>query len=73
MNDCTQLLFDKKGAAEMLSLSVRTIDYMLTNGELESKRVGRKVLIPKSALAKFAARDHPNIKVGKGTQVHSQV
>lgn len=62
MDGCTQLLFDKKGAAEMLSLSVRTIDYLLANGELEAKRVGRKVLIPKTALTKFAGRDHPDIK-----------
>jgi excisionase family DNA binding protein len=54
----TKLLFSKKAAAAMLELSVRTVDYLLASGELEYRKVGRKVLIPSLALLQFAARDH---------------
>ncbi len=65
MENCSQLLFSKKEAAQLLSLSVRSVDYLLTNGELESRRVGRKVLIPKSALTRFVGSDHPTRSKGK--------
>jgi excisionase family DNA binding protein len=54
----TKLLFSKKAAAEMLDLSVRTVDYLLASGELEYRKIGRKVLIPSLALSRFASRDH---------------
>ena len=54
----TKLLFSKKTAAEMLDISVRTVDYLLASGELEYRKIGRKVLIPSLALTRFAARDH---------------
>ncbi len=54
----TKLLFSKKAAAEMLDLSVRTLDYLLASGELEYRKIGRKVLIPSLALTRFAASDH---------------
>jgi excisionase family DNA binding protein len=54
----TKILFSKKAAAEMLDLSVRTVDYLLASGELEYRKVGRKVLIPRVALTRFASGDH---------------
>jgi len=54
----TKILFSKKAAAEMLDLSVRTLDYLLASGELEYRKVGRKVLIPRVALTRFAGSDH---------------
>lgn len=53
-----RLLYDKKGAAFQLSLSVRTIEYLLAQGVLQFRRVGTKVLIPHSELVKFAKADH---------------
>jgi excisionase family DNA binding protein len=53
-----KLLFSKKSAAAMLDLSVRTVDYLLASGELEYRKIGRKVLIPSQALTQFASRDH---------------
>jgi excisionase family DNA binding protein len=54
----SRILFSKKAAAEMLDLSVRTVDYLLASGELEYRKVGRKVLIPRVALTRFAGSDH---------------
>ena len=54
----TKILFSKKAAAEMLDLSIRTVDYLLASGELEYRKVGRKVLIPRRALTRFASGNH---------------
>jgi hypothetical protein len=54
----TRLLYDRKAAAPMLSISVRSLDYYLAAGKFKTKRIGRKVLIPHSELVKFASRDH---------------
>jgi excisionase family DNA binding protein len=53
----TKLLYNKTEAAEMLSLSVRTIENLIANRELIVRRVGRRVLIPHHALMQFTRRD----------------
>jgi excisionase family DNA binding protein len=52
------LLVSKRDAAAMLSLCVRTIDNLIATKELPARRVGKRVLIPFSALQQFARRDH---------------
>jgi excisionase family DNA binding protein len=42
----------------MLSVSVRTLDYLISQHKLETRRIGRKLLIPRDSLRKFAAADH---------------
>jgi hypothetical protein len=54
-----KLLYSRKGAAEALSLSVRSVDYLITSGRLACKRVGGKILIPAGAVRRFAREDHP--------------
>ena len=58
MKDSVKLLFSKRAAAEALDLSLRTLDYLLASGELEYRKVGRKVLIPRASLTRFASGDH---------------
>jgi excisionase family DNA binding protein len=53
-----KLLFSKRDAAEMLSVSARTLDYLIAMHELEVRRVGRKVLVSRSEIERFAKRDH---------------
>jgi excisionase family DNA binding protein len=53
-----KILFSKRDAAEMLSVSARTLDYLIAMRELEVRRVGRKVLVPRSEIERFAKRDH---------------
>jgi excisionase family DNA binding protein len=62
MSDCTQLLFNKKEAAAMLGLSVRSVDYLLASRELEYRKIGRKILIPKAAIVGFARHDHEIVR-----------
>jgi excisionase family DNA binding protein len=54
----TPLLVSKRDAAALLSLCVRTVDNLIATKELPARRVGRRVLIPYSALVQFARRDH---------------
>ena len=58
MNSTEKLLYDRRSAAFALSVSVRTVDYGLANGEFETRRIGRKVLITAASLKKFAASNH---------------
>jgi hypothetical protein len=53
-----KLLYDRKSAAWVYSVSVRTIDYLIANGAFETRRLGRKVLITASSLKRYAAANH---------------
>jgi|ERR1700733_12443950 hypothetical protein len=64
-----KLLYSKQGAAEALSLSVRSIDYLITTRRLPMRRVGGKVMIPANAVRRFAREDHPERVRGDGHAV----
>jgi excisionase family DNA binding protein len=53
-----RLLYDRNSAAEVLSLSLRTIDYALSRGEFETRMVGRKRLITARSLKRWANTNH---------------
>lgn|GEM_PF-1887918 len=55
-----KLLYSRRDTAEALSLSIRSIDYLITSGRLPARRVGGKILIPASAVRRFAREDHPD-------------
>lgn len=57
--ETTKFLYSKKEAAASLGVSARTVDYLIARGELETKRIGKKVLIPREVLRRFACADHP--------------
>jgi hypothetical protein len=61
-----KLLYSKQDAAEALSLSVRSIDYLITTQRLPMRRVGGKVMIPVAAVRRFAREDHPERVRGDG-------
>jgi excisionase family DNA binding protein len=50
----SQLLFSKRQAAEALSVSLRTIDYLIHRNQLAVTRIGRRVLIQWEVLEQFA-------------------
>jgi len=52
------VLISKKEAARLLSLSLRTIDNLIARKQLAARRIGRRVLISRQELEKFARRDH---------------
>jgi excisionase family DNA binding protein len=54
-----KLLYSRRDAAEALSLSIRSIDYLIASSRLPARRIGSKILIPASAIQRFAIKDHP--------------
>jgi excisionase family DNA binding protein len=52
------ILVSKKSAAELLSVSVRTLEKLIAAGELPVVRIGRRVMIASDAVEKFARRYH---------------
>jgi excisionase family DNA binding protein len=57
-----KVLFTKREAAQMLSISVRSIDYLIFNQQLPTRRIGRRVLVHRDAIEQFARRDHAFIR-----------
>ncbi len=49
----------KRDAAQMLGVSLRTIDRLIALKELPVRRLGRRVLIARTSLENFLRRDHP--------------
>ena len=49
-----QILVSRQDAAKALSVSVRSVDYMIARGELPARKLGKRTLIPRAALEKFA-------------------
>ena len=54
-----KLLYSRRDTAEALCLSIRSVDYLITTGRLSTRRIGGKILIPASAVRRFAREDHP--------------
>ena len=50
----TKLLYTRKEVADLLSISLRQVDHLLRAGTLESRRIGRRRLIPGQALEVLA-------------------
>jgi excisionase family DNA binding protein len=53
-----KLLMSKKDAAAALGVCVRTVEHLISAKELPCRKIGRRTLIPVSALEQFARRDH---------------
>jgi excisionase family DNA binding protein len=54
-----KLLIGRQEAAAALSISQRALDYLVEKKQLQVRRIGSRVLIPRSELLRFARADHP--------------
>ena len=54
----TRLLYDRKEAARQLSISVRSLDYLIAGKQLETRRIGSKVLVTRASLVRYASGNH---------------
>jgi excisionase family DNA binding protein len=52
------ILLSKRNSAAMLGLSIRTLENLINRKELPVRRIGRRCLIERQALERFARRDH---------------
>jgi excisionase family DNA binding protein len=59
-----KLLLSRQEAASLLSISQRSLDYLIANKILTTRRIGSRVLIPIQDLQRFARADHPQRLVG---------
>ena len=50
-------LYDVREAATWLSISTRSVFNLIAAGEIKTRRIGRRRLIPKAELEKLARRD----------------
>ena len=53
------IVLSKHEAALFLRVSLRTIDRLIALKELQVRRLGRRVLIPRASLENFLRSDHP--------------
>ena len=58
MSSSPRLLYDRKEAARQLSISIRSLDYLIAQKKLGTRRLGKKVLIPHAELVRFASANH---------------
>jgi len=54
MADIIRLLYSRREAAHMLSLSTRSLDYLIHEGRLKARRLGGRVLIHHTDLERIA-------------------
>ena len=52
------ILVDRKTAARLLSVSLRTVDNLIACKRLRPRRIGRRILFERQALVLFAKGDH---------------
>jgi len=58
-----KVLYTKREAAQLLSISVRSLDYLIFSRQMPTRRIGRRVLVHRDAIEHFARRDHVFIRV----------
>jgi excisionase family DNA binding protein len=54
-----KILYGRREAAMMLGVSLRTLDSLIALRQIAVRKIGRRVLVPGTALQKFAGFDHP--------------
>ena len=65
-----RLLVGRRQAAQLLSISERSLDYLLANQQLHAKRIASRVLIAVTELERYARADHPPTREGSRRNAH---
>jgi excisionase family DNA binding protein len=58
------ILLTKNEVARLLSVSLRTVDNLVSRKELMPRRIGRRLLFERRTLEQFARRDHKTRDTG---------
>jgi hypothetical protein len=60
MNNLVEkFLYNRREAALSLGVSIRSVDYIISRRDLETRRIGKKVLVTRESLRRFAGANHP--------------
>ncbi len=62
MSESNKILYTKREAAHLLSISLRSLDYLIFSQQLPARRIGRRVLLHRDSIEQFARRDHMSIR-----------
>ena len=54
--EVAKLLYSRKEAAFALSLSVRSLDYLMESGAIATRKIGSRVLVPVEEINRIAAK-----------------
>jgi hypothetical protein len=49
-----RLLYDRKEAARQLSISIRSLDYLISGKQIATRRIGSRILISREELIRLA-------------------
>lgn len=58
-NQIEKLLYSREDAAIALSISIRSVDCLIAERKLTTRRIDRKTVIPAGDIKRFARADHP--------------
>lgn len=56
------IALSRREAADTLRISLRTLDYLLVQGKLRGRRIGRRLVIPRSEVERLLRHDTPVIQ-----------
>jgi hypothetical protein len=56
--EVTKMLYSRRDAAFALSISIRSLDYIIAAKQLKFRKIGKKILIPAGELTRYARADH---------------
>jgi excisionase family DNA binding protein len=59
-----KLLVSRGEVAHLLSISERSVDYLVATKRLSARRIGTRVLIPMEEVRRFSRSDHPERMAG---------
>jgi excisionase family DNA binding protein len=63
-----KVLYTKREAAQLLSISLRSLDYLIFSQQLPARRIGRRVLVHRDSIEQFARIDHMSIHASGTTR-----
>ena len=52
-----RLLYSRRDTAYQLSISTRSLDYLIAEGRLHTRKIGGRILIPHDELLRFSRHD----------------
>ena len=56
-----KILYDRKSAAFAISVSLRSLDYLISLKKINTIRLGSKVMISHDSLVKFSQANHASL------------
>lgn len=55
--DTEKILLNRKDAAAAIGISIRGLDYLISEGKVHVRRLGKRVLVPRAELERLATKD----------------